>query len=158
MLNVPKNIVSASVSGIAALAMALNCQASTVVAREDSRMTAPMAFRYLEPAMISSALVTPPLPSAPAGPSERTDAGRRCQICSTSATQTICNAAVSSSMISVPNLPTASRVTSPPTIHPRMAPLPIRPNVRFASRVVRTKFASVQTWAGPSTDKTPTHT
>ena len=45
MLKVPKNMASASVSGIAALAMALNCQASTVVASDDSRMTAAIAFR-----------------------------------------------------------------------------------------------------------------
>ena len=41
-------------------------------------------------------------------------------------------------MFSVPNRETAVRVAKPPTIQPRMAPLPIKPNDRFASRVVIT--------------------
>jgi hypothetical protein len=41
-------------------------------------------------------------------------------------------------MFSVPNRDTPARVTNPPTIHPRMAPLPMKPNDRFASRVVST--------------------
>ena len=67
MLKVPKNIVSASVSGMEALAMALNCHASTVVASDDRRMTAAIAFKYFDSAMILSAECTPPIPSAPAG-------------------------------------------------------------------------------------------
>ncbi len=46
--------------------------------------------------------------------------------------------ATNASMFSVPKRDTPARVTRPPTIHPRMAPLPMKPNERFASRVVNT--------------------
>jgi hypothetical protein len=160
MLNVPKNIASWSVSGMACFAIALNCQASTVVVSDDSRITAPIAFRYRESAMISRAARTPPFAtpraSGPAAPSSTPDAGRCRQTCTTMPAQTICDAAVNSNMISVPYWLTARRVARPPTIQPRMAPLPISPNVRLASRVVRMKFASIQTCAGARTDNTPT--
>ena len=46
MLKVPKNIASSSVSGMAALAMALNCQPATVVVRAEISTSAAMARKY----------------------------------------------------------------------------------------------------------------
>ena len=57
----------------------------------------------------------------------------------------------------MPSHVAVTRVAKPPTIQPRMAPLPMKPKARLASRVVRTKLARVQTCAGASTLNTPTH-
>ena len=45
MLKVPKNIARSSVSGTAALAIALNCQPATVVASAEIRISAAIARR-----------------------------------------------------------------------------------------------------------------
>ena len=65
MLNVPKNIASSSVFGIAALAIALNCQPAMVVASADSRTRLEIARRYGEPATIVRLLHRPPDARAP---------------------------------------------------------------------------------------------
>ena len=83
--------------------------------------------------------------------------GRARQISITMPAQVSSETATNASMFSVPNRDTPARVTRPPTIQPRMAPLPMNPNERLASRVVITWLASVQTCDGASTEKTPTH-
>ena len=56
----------------------------------------------------------------------------------------------------MPSHAAVTRVAKPPTIQPRIAPLPMNPNARLASRVVSTKLASVHTCAGATTLNRPT--
>ena len=140
MLNVPKNIASSSVSGHRRFAMALNCQPAIVVVSAAIRISAAIAFRYGD-SRISRMLPQQRKPIAhvagrgrvvadvvgPIAPDQHHDAGAQN---SASATKT--------SMFSVPKRDTPARVARPPTIQPRIAPLPMKPNERFASRVVMT--------------------
>ena len=80
----------------------------------------------------------------------------RCQARWTRPAERIRLPATHSSSVSVPSHAAVTRVANPPTIQPRMAPLPMNPKARLASRVVSTKLARVQTWAGASTLNTPT--
>ena len=155
MLNEPKKAASWSVSAIDALAIALNCQPATVVAIDARPITAAIACRYDDPA-ICRRLSRRPGRDTDASTGDAAADDRRHTRC-TRPVESSRLAPTHSSSDSAPSQDAVTRVARPPTIQPRMPPPPITPKDRFASRVVRTKLASVHTCMGASAPKTPTH-
>ncbi len=165
-LNVPKNAASASVSGIADLAIARNCQAATVVTSDERQMTPEMARRCGDRKTTAKLWRSPPRLGARRAASSAgatrpvcgSGSPRSRQMSVTSSGQIASAMPVISSRFAVPSRAATAFVIAPPTIHPMIAPLPMIPYSRFASRVVRMWLASIQTCAGSNTPYTLAHT
>ncbi len=138
MLNSPKNAASSSRPTVDCPTTALNCQPMTAVAQDDRRITPAMARRYGEPAINVRLCRSPELASSPSSCVPSPDSGRSTHSRSTSTPAITRHTAIPRSELSAPNRVAVYRVTKPPMIQPAVAPLPMKPNIRLASRVVRT--------------------
>ena len=118
--------------------MALNCQLATAVTKDDSTTMTVIARRCADPSTRRVLARRPTRSDAEPLPAWRRAAGRLRQSAETSAVATSSSAAVTASRLSAPKRRASALETKPPTVAPSVAPAPMKPNIRRASREVST--------------------